>query len=105
MIFSIVFSKQAEDDLKGIFEYISISLQAIENAIGQLDRLEKSILGLQEMPKRFPQYKREPWKSRGLRMMPVDNYIVYYIPNEVTQTITIVRVMYAGRNITEQLEK
>mgnify|MGYP001580458150 CR=1 FL=1 len=31
------------------------------------------------MPERFRGYENEPWKSRGLKMMPVDNYCVLYI--------------------------
>lgn len=29
--------------------------------------------------------------------MPVDNYVVFYIPDEDTKTVTVVRVMYNGR--------
>ena len=41
--------------------------------------------------------------ERGLRFAAVDNYIVFYIPDIETQTVTILRVMYSGRNIDEQL--
>ncbi|MBQ8538462.1 MAG: type II toxin-antitoxin system RelE/ParE family toxin, partial [Ruminococcus sp.] len=40
---------------------------------------------------------------KGLRMMPVDNYIVFYIPDNDKNTVTIIRVMYGGRNIERQL--
>ena len=74
-----------------------------ENAEKQLDRLEKQILSLDEMPERFPRYGKEPWYSRGLRFVSIDNYIVFYIPDIEEQTVTILRVMYSGRNIEEQL--
>lgn len=85
MIYDIVISDQAEIDLRGIFEYIAFELQAPENASGQLDRLEACIMDLDHMPKRYRQYKLEPWKSRGLRVAPVDNYLVLYIPDDATQ--------------------
>ena len=75
---------QAEIDLRGIFEYIAFELQAPENASGQLDRLEACIMDLDHMPKRYRQYELEPWKSRGLRVAPVDNYLVLYIPDDDT---------------------
>lgn len=25
-------------------------------------------------------YEKEPWLSRGTRIMPVDNYMVFYFP-------------------------
>ena len=72
MIYDIVISDQAEIDLRGILEYIAFELQAPENASGQLDRLEACIMDLDHMPKRYRQYELEPWKSRGLRVAPVD---------------------------------
>ena len=67
MIFNVVTSMQAEEDLRGIFEYIAFELLSPENAGKQLERLEKQILSLNEMPERFPRYGKEPWHSRGLR--------------------------------------
>ncbi len=55
------------------------------------------------MPERYPRYNDEPWYSRGLRFVSVDNYIVFYIPDIEAQIVTIIRVMYSGRNIEEQL--
>ena len=103
MIFNVVTSIQAEEDLRGIFEYITLELLSPENAEKQLERLEKQILSLDEMPERFPRYGKEPWHSRGLRFVAVDNYIVFYLSDVEEQVVTILRVMYSGRNIEEQL--
>ena len=84
MIYDIVISYQAEIDLRGIFEYIAFELKSPENASGQLDRLEACIMDLDHMSKRYRQYELEPWKSRGLRVAPVDNYLVLYIPDDDT---------------------
>lgn len=43
MIFKVVISAQAEDDLRNIFEYIAFELLSPENAAKQLERLEKQI--------------------------------------------------------------
>ena len=37
--------------------------------------------------------------------MTVDNFIVFYIPNAEEKIVTIIRVMYGGRDIDEQLRK
>lgn len=91
--------------MRNIYEYIAFELQSPENASGQFDRLEESILGLDQMPERFREYEKEPWHSRGLRIMPVDNYCVLYIPDKENAVVTIIRVMYGGRDIDTQLEK
>ncbi len=105
MIFEVEVSEQADTDLRNIYEYIAFELQSPENASGQLDRLEKSIMGLDQMPERFREYENEPWHNRGLRIIPVDNYCVLYIPNTENAVVTIIRVMYGGRDIDTQLRK
>ena len=103
MIYGVEVSEQADSDLRGIFEYIAFKLQSPENASGQLDRLEEQILSLNTMPERYRKYEKEPWKSRGLRVLPVDNYMVLYIPDSDKKVVTILRVMYVGRDIDNQL--
>lgn len=105
MIYRVEISDQADVDLRGIYEYIAYGLQSPDNASDQLDRLEECILGLDQMPDRFREYDKEPWKSRGIRLVPVDNYLVFYIPNKETGVVTIIRVMYAGRDVDTQLNR
>jgi plasmid stabilization system protein ParE len=105
MSYQVHITAQANADLRGIYEYIAFTLLAPENAARQLARLEKSILSLDEMPKRFKKYEYEPWKTRGLRIMPVGHFVVLYIPNEEANIVNIIRVMYGGRNIDEQLNE
>ena len=81
MIYEVEVSEQADRDLRGIFEYIAFELQSPENARRQLDRLEEQILSLDAMPERYRQYENEPWKSRRLSILPVDNYVVLYTPD------------------------
>lgn len=103
MTFKVFISKQAKKDLREIYEYIAITLLSPQNAAGQLDRLENKIMGLSQMPMCFRKYEAEPWHSRGLRIMPVDNFVVLYIPNEEMGIVAVLRVMYGGRNVEEQL--
>lgn len=103
--FNIQVSKQAENDLIGIYEYIAFELQSLKSAKEQLDRLEKGILSLEQMPERYRVYEKEPWSSRNLRVMIIDNFVVLYIPDEQKNIVTVVRVMYGGRNIEKQLKE
>ena len=63
MIYEVEVSEQADNDLRGIFEYIAFELQSPENASGQLVRLEEQILSLDTMPERYRKYEKEPWKK------------------------------------------
>lgn len=105
MKYKVLTTAQAAADLRTIFEYIAYELLAGEVAVKQLDRLEQAILSLDEMPERFHLYDKEPWKERNLRIMPVDNYLVFYIPREEEKTVTVIRVMYGRRDIDTQLQQ
>lgn len=98
MSYQVVISEQAERDLRDIFEYIAIELAAPENAAGQLDRLEQAIKGLDTFPEVGHLFEMEPWKSRKLRMLPVDNYCLFYIPDKTKAVVTVIRIMYKGRD-------
>lgn len=49
--------------------------------------------------------EREPWKSRGLRVFLVDNYLVFYIPDRERKMVTVIRVMYGGRDVDKELKR
>jgi toxin ParE1/3/4 len=105
MSYAVTITAQAEADLRSIFEYIAFDLQSVQNAAGQLSRLGKNIYALNEMPERYRRYDKEPWLSRGLRIMPVDHYCVFYIPDHGKSTVSIVRVMYGGRDMDAELSR
>ena len=103
MIYEVITTDQADADLRGIYEYIAFELLSPDNAAGQLDRLEEHIIGLEKFSGKFRLYEKEPWHSRGLRVMPVDNYLVFYIPDKDAGIVTVIRVIYAGRDVDNQL--
>lgn len=103
MSFSIHFTAVAQRDMHDIFEYIAYELQSVSNAVGQLERIEHGIMSLAQMPERYRVYEKEPWRSRNLRIMPIDNYLVFYISDCAENQITIVRVIYGGRDVYSQL--
>ena len=105
MKYKIVLTEQADYDLRGIYEYIALNLQSPKNAEGQLKRIELNILGHEKMPNRYKTYEKEPWRSRGLMQMPVDNFVVFYIADSRKATVTVIRVMYGGRDMDKQLKR
>lgn len=50
-------------------------------------------------PEKYVQIEWEPWSSIGMRQMPVDNYLVYYLIKEQDKTVIIVRIFYNGQNV------
>ena len=97
MSYQVNITDEAARDLRAIFEYIAFELLSVENAENQLNRLQKEIQSLDEMPERYRRYEVEPWYSLGVRRFSVDNYCVFYLPNQETQVVDIIRVLY-GRS-------
>jgi toxin ParE1/3/4 len=105
MIYEIIYTEDALQDLEGIYQYISQTLLEPSIAEKQADRIMDAVDSLESMPLRFRLYEHEPWHSKGLRVLPVDNYLVFYLPDEVENIVAIIRIMYGGRDIEKQLGK
>ncbi len=105
MTYSVEITDQAAIDLRGIYEYIAYGLQSAQNAAAQLARLERNIDFLSQMPERHRRYEREPWHHRGWRIMPVDHYCVFYMPDRDRRVVNITRVLYGGRDIDHALSE
>ena len=103
MSYKIIYTEESEQDLVNVYRYIAINLLVPETAKKQIDRIMNAIKGLDELPLRHKLYQNEPWHGKGLRVLPVDNYLVFYIVIEEEETVAIVRIMYGGRNIELQL--
>lgn len=104
MSYQVALTLQAQADLREIFRYIAVDLQSPQNAMGQLARLEQAITSLDRMPERFRLYNNPKWRERNLCIMPVDHYLVFYIPDHDRATVTILRVMYGGRDVESHLD-
>ena len=97
MNYKVKVTSQAENDIRTIYKYIALSLLSPENAEAQLSRLENRIENLDQLPKRFPVYKND------IRLMPVDNYLVFYSVEESAGTVSILRVMYGKRDLENNI--
>ena len=101
MSYAIQMTEKAKNDLNDIFSYIAFQipqLNSLQNAEQQILRLEKGIYSLDEVPSRFPLYAEEAWHSMGMRVMPIDNYIVFYRIEK--EAVYIYRILYKRRNVT-----
>jgi toxin ParE1/3/4 len=74
--------KTSEEDLKSIYEYIANILQEPVIAGKQISRIMDAIEQLDEFPLRYHMYEKEPWKSKGLRVLSINKYLAFYIPDE-----------------------
>ena len=99
MNYSIIYSPESLNDLRRIYSYIAFSLKAPDTAKSQIDRIRNAIKKLDFSPEAYVEVDWEPWKSMGMRKLPVNNYLVFYNVNYEELTVSIVRIMYGGRNV------
>ncbi|RQD70063.1 MAG: type II toxin-antitoxin system RelE/ParE family toxin [Tindallia sp. MSAO_Bac2] len=103
MSYKIVYTEEAEQDLVDVYRYIAMDLLVPETAKNLMDRIMDAVKGLNGLPLRHKLYQNEPWHSKGLRVLPIDNYLVFYTVLEEESKVVVIRIMYAGRNIDLQL--
>ena len=96
-------AKQAEDDLRDLYEHVAFDLLEPGVAKRLIQRIWKRVEKLNNLPQSFAPYPKEPWKSRGLRRVNSGKHAVFFIPDEETKTVIVIRVLYGGRDIEQIL--
>ena len=97
--YTVNYSTQAINDLRGIYAYICYDLSSPVNAGKQVTRIREAVRKLDTFPEGHPTVTFEPWNKVGIRKLPVDNYVVFYIVNDDAHIVDIARIFYGGRNI------
>ena len=87
----------AETDIDELYVYIAKVLMEPVAAANLVVRIKKAIRSLEYMPERHRLYYDEPWHSKGLRVFPVGNFIVFFHID--IDTVFIDSVLYGGRDI------
>jgi len=96
--YSVELTQSAASDLREIYSYIKLHLLEPETAARQRDRIKAGILGLSSLPKRYALISDGYLKEQGIRFCPVDNYLVFYVINELERKVIILRVLYSRRD-------
>ena len=97
--YRVKYSPEALDDIRGIYSYIAVELQAEQTAVNQVNRIRQTIRKLSLFPEKHTIVEWEPWNSMGMRMLPVNNYVVYYLIEEDNNMVWVVRIFYSGRDV------
>ena len=101
--YTIRVTDQAQEQLREIAHYIAYELQAPETALRMLETLETAMNTLSLFPSRIALTEEEPWRSRGVRRMPVKNYLVYFWVDEEAKKVQVFGIIYGRRDQRHQL--
>lgn len=104
MRYKILYSENAQEDLRTIARYISYELQDFNTAKKIIDTIINEIKTLDTFPMRYRLCDYKKWRKIGLRCMNVKNYIVFYLPDEDKGSVKIIRIIYQRRDLENQLK-
>lgn len=95
--YRILMSEPAVEDLQQTAEYISKVLREPATARKLVGKIKEAVMSLADMPTRHALVNDECLAAQGIRKMPVENYIVFYMVSERDGTVTIIRILYGRR--------
>lgn len=94
---------EALKDLEAIYEYIDQELLNHTAAVRIYNELIDGMESLCEMPDRIKTMDSVSEHKRGLRLMPIENYVIIFdIRDDI---VTIINVFYGASDIIEKLYK
>lgn len=91
--YKTIYLPVAINDLRGILDYITVNLKDPKAAMDLVDTIEKSISRLQQFPYSCRVYQTIHYTEYEYRMLPVKNYLVFYVVTE--HEVEIHRIVYA----------
>ena len=98
-LFRVNYSPSAVEDLRSIYNYIAFELQVPETAEKHINQIRNKAKSLSSFPKKHPIVDWEPWCSMGMRKLPINNYVIYYMEDKNNNEVIIVRILYSGRDV------
>lgn len=99
--YKVIIEIAAEEDLIGIFDYISNTLLEVETAKNMLTAITEAFEALELFPLRTPVVLKERYKEVNLRRLIVKNYSIIYFVNEAQKTVHIINIVYNRRELNQ----
>ena len=98
-VYTVRYAPQALDDLRDLYSYVAFSLKEPATAQKLVNRIRKAARSLDALPGRYPVVDWEPWQSMGMHRFTVEDFLLFYLIDQSTRTVTLVRIVYGGRDL------
>ena len=97
--YTVRYAPQALDDLRDLYSYVAFSPKEPATAQKLVNRIRKAASSLDALPRRHPVVDWEPWQSMGMHRFTVEDFLLFYLIDQSTRTVTLVRIVYGGRDL------
>ena len=94
------FTKNGENSLREIALYISDNLKNNSAALKFIDTVEQKLEKICMFPQSHPPFSDD---VQDIKKVIVDNYKLFYIIREDRKLISVLKILYAGMDITEDM--
>ena len=97
MMYKVVMDDLATSDLRGILFYITDALKEPVVAKRIYRSIKEKIKTLNRNPHRCKVEEMQPFHALGLRRLSVENYSAFFVINEETKAVHILRILHSRR--------
>lgn len=103
-MYKLEFLPVAKDDMLEIIKYISGELKNKQAAENLAEEFISAAESLRQFPYSHQVYSPLKPLETEYRKVIVKNYLMFYTVDEKEKTVTIMRVIYARRDLTKQID-
>lgn len=97
MKYNIVRTDKAEEQLRELIFYIAEDSSSVDVALGYLDKLEKSIMNLEDFPYTGVKPRYSILRKQGYLVLIVEKHLIFYKVDEEKKRVIIYAVMDSRR--------
>ena len=101
--YEVIITERAKQELKEIYGYISKSLMEENTADKLINKIEKELLQLEDIPEGFSVIENYSKKDSEYRRLLINNYVAIYRIDKEKREVYIIRIVYGGRNYLNEL--
>ncbi len=105
MDYTVKMTSFAINQVREIKRYITYAFSAPDIAEKYVKKIEEGILSLEFMPERCPIVEYEQWRLKKIRMLTINNFIVYYYVDNNEQNVWVIAVFYGKSDQLSALGK
>ena len=101
MEFKYKLTAAAQTALDNIISYIAVNLSISKAATDFANKLQKAVDDVRCFPESGSLVINDFLPTEGVGKKIIGNYIMYYFPDNTSETILILRIVYGRRNVDE----
>ena len=102
--YNVKITGKALEDMERIYNYIALVSWFLIRLWGSITALLTPLKAYPYTPKRCRLFDSQPERNMGMRQRLIDNYSIIFVVDDITSTVTVLRVLYSASDINARLK-